>query len=140
MYNRSTQDAISAISYLAEIYDGGDTTCSSAEIAEKRNLPKPFVAKLLTYLSQARLVTGSRGPGGGYTLAKPPKEISFKDVAKIFEREDDELSCPYGRGQCGKGENCPVHDQLEAIRNSIQNFLAKTRFDTFQKKKKAAKK
>lgn len=140
MYNRSTQDAISAISYLAEIYDGGESTCSSAEIAEKRNLPKPFVAKLLTYLSQAKLVTGSRGPGGGYTLAKQPKEISFQDVASIFERDDDELSCPLGRGHCGKGDTCQLHDQLEAIRNNIKNFLTKTRFDTFQKKKKSGKK
>ena len=140
MYNRSTQDAISAMSYLAEIYDGGETTCSSAEIAEKRNLPKPFVAKLLTYLSQAKLVTGSRGPGGGYTLAKPPKDICFQDIASIFERDDDELSCPLGRGHCGKGDRCHLHDQLEAIRNSIKNFLVRTRFDSFQKKKKPGKK
>lgn len=143
MYNRSTQDAISALSMLAEVYDGGETVLSAAEIAEKRNLPKPFVAKLLTVLSQARLVSSNRGPGGGYSLAVPPEQISFYDVARLFEREEHSLTCPFGRGYCGStGNPCPLHSEIEALQNQIKNFLVNTRFDIFQKcgkKPKAAR-
>ncbi|MGI6454119.1 MAG: RrF2 family transcriptional regulator [bacterium] len=139
MYNRSTQDAISALSLLAEKYDGGKTLISSQEIAEKRNLPKPFVAKLLTMLSQARLVSSIRGPGGGYTLAVPPAEISFYDVSRIFEREGSILSCPFGRDYCGNQDPCPLHHQIEKIQESIESFLKNTHFDIFQSKGKKSK-
>ncbi len=131
MYSRSTQDAIAAMSYLAAKYDEGKTLVSSMEIAEKRNLPKPFVAKLLTILSQAGLVTSTRGPGGGYTLALPPGEITFYDVAQRFERKDREAVCPFGRGYCGNNNPCPIHFQIVEIQEKIDNFLRNNRFDTF---------
>lgn len=139
MYNRSTQDAIAAMSYLAEKYEEG-ALISSLEIAEQRNLPKPFVAKLLTVLSQARLVSSIRGPGGGYSLAVPPHEISFYDVSRIFEREDSGLSCPFGRDYCGNENPCPLHHQIAAIKESYRSFLENTRFDVFLKHKKNGKK
>lgn len=83
--NRSTQHAIAALSRLAELYNEPDRRASSIEIARNRNLPKPVVAKILTILAQAGLVTGAPGPGGGYRLARPPAEISLRQVADLFD-------------------------------------------------------
>ncbi len=65
-YGKTTQSAIAAMSRLAEQYDGGRTRVSSGDIAATRNLSRPLVAKMLTTLSQAGLIRGSPGPGGGY--------------------------------------------------------------------------
>ena len=69
MYGKQTERAIGAMSRLAEVWDGGKTRLSAFEIADQRGLPRPMVAKILTTLSQANLVTGSPGPGGGYCLS-----------------------------------------------------------------------
>jgi len=132
---KTTQNAIAAMSRLAELYGGGAATiASSREIAESRNLPVPLVGKILTELSRAGLVTGSPGPGGGYQLAKPPAKISLKDVVVLFERETSE-PCPFGPGWCGNQEPCPLHDSLSAMKADFDDYLRTTTFAAFESRK-----
>jgi Rrf2 family protein len=130
-YGKTTQNAIAAMSRLAELYDDGEGRVSSADIAKTRRLPQTLVAKVLTILSQAGLVTGSPGPGGGYTLALPPNQISLYDVAMLFERPADQLTCPFGPGWCGTNAPCPLHHKLVAVDDQMTEFLKATTFDVF---------
>jgi Rrf2 family protein len=95
-------------------------------------LPKPLVAKLLTILSQAGLVKGSPGPGGGYSLAREPKDITLYDVAVLFERAEDKRTCPFGPDWCGHGEPCPLHESLLSLDEKMVTFLRTTRLNVFQ--------
>lgn len=130
-YGKLTQHAIAAMSRLAEVYDSGQRL-SSSDIAKARGLAKTSVAKLLTNLSQAGLVTGSPGPGGGYALARPPIEISLYDVAIVFERVEDKITCPFGPNWCGIHDPCPIHDKLLQIDAVIEQYFHETTFDEFQ--------
>ena len=132
MYGKKTEYAIAAMSRLAEVYDGGETRLSAADIAESRGLQRPFVAKILSALSQAGLVTGSRGPGGGSVLARDPKTITLYDVFRLFEREDDSNLCPFGGGVCGVGDPCPLHARLVSVQKAMDRLLHKTNFDEFR--------
>lgn len=133
MYGKQTETAIAAMSRLAEVYDDGKTRLAAADIAEARGLLKPFVAKILTVLSQAGLVKGSPGPGGGYALARHPREIRIHDVFSLFEREDESDACPFGGGICGVGEPCPLHQRLVDIQISMNTLLHDTTFEVFRK-------
>ncbi|MGJ8639474.1 MAG: RrF2 family transcriptional regulator [Opitutaceae bacterium] len=130
-YGKTAQNAISAMSYLAEVYDDGETKLSSLDIAGRRKLPKPLVAKLLVVLSQAGLVDGTRGPGGGYWLKREPSQISLSDIVVQFEKSDDRLQCPFGPGWCGHGDPCPLHAQLVEIDDQMTHFLQSTTLDVF---------
>lgn len=132
MYGKQTETAIAAISRLAEVYDDKKTRLSATEIADSRGLQRPFIAKILTVLSQAGLVSGSPGPGGGYTLANKPDEITLYDVFRIFERENDSDDCPFGGGVCGVGEPCPLHDKLVQLKDSLDEVLHSTTFEDFR--------
>ena len=132
-YGKTSQNAISAISCLAEIYDGGATRINSQDIATKRKLPKPLVAKLLVVLSQAGLVEGVPGPRGGYWLAKDPKEISLAEIVRQFEKSTRGLACPFGPDWCGNGDPCPLHDQLERLDRELGDYLEHTTLAVFQK-------
>jgi Rrf2 family transcriptional regulator, iron-sulfur cluster assembly transcription factor len=132
VYGKSTETAIAAMSRLAEVYDGGQTLLSGADIASSRGLQRPFVAKVLSTLSQAGLISGSRGPGGGFTFARPPKEIRLYDVFVLFERTEDSDACPFGGGICGVGEKCPLHDKLVAVQRATDRMLRDTTFDVFR--------
>jgi Rrf2 family iron-sulfur cluster assembly transcriptional regulator len=132
MYGKQTETAIAAISCLAEHYDEEYTDrLSAAQIAKERKLQQPFLAKILTILSQAGLVQGSPGPGGGYALARHPSDIKVYDVYCLFEREDGSLNCPFGGGTCGKGEPCPLHDKLVAVQTSLDVLLHDTTFEAY---------
>ncbi len=129
--HKTTQNAIAAMSRLAELYADASRSVTSRELAESRNLPIPLVAKILTVLSRNGLITGSPGPGGGYRLAKPPSKIHLKDVAVLFERETEGL-CAYGPGWCGHGTPCPIHDSVSKMKEVFDTFLTETTFAVFE--------
>ncbi len=130
IHQKTTQNAIAALSRLAELYSSG-VVASSKQIAESRNLPIPLVGKILTELSRGGMIIGSPGPGGGYRLAKPPAEISLMDVAELFEREAEGM-CPYGPGWCGHNTPCPLHNSISAMNQINEEFLRNTNFSPFQ--------
>ena len=131
-YGKTAQTAIAAVSRLAEVYDADrPVKLNSAQIAERRRLPQPVVAKLLTGLSQAGIVHGSPGPGGGYWLAQPPADVSLYDVVSVFEKLEDNVSCPFGPDYCGHGPHCPMHFDMLRIREQLLAFLKTTTFARF---------
>ena len=132
MYSKQTETAIAAASRLAEVYDGGKTRLSVTEIANSRGLQRPFLAKILTVLSQAGIVSGTPGPGGGFALAKPPGEIVIFDISKLFENQQVTHDCPYGGGVCGSGSPCPLHEHLADVQSSVHRLLHETTLEHFQ--------
>lgn len=133
MYGKQTETAIAAMSRLAEVWDGGRTRLSAGDIADQRGLPRAMVAKILSSLSQANLVVGSPGPGGGYALARAPHELRLREPHDIFEREDTTNNCPFGGGVCGVGEPCAMHDRLKTMQGAIRRTLEETTFEIFRK-------
>ncbi len=132
-YGKTAQNAIAAMSVMAEVYQADPPVrLSSLQIAEKRKLMKPVVAKVLTVLSQAGLVTGSPGPNGGYRLAKSPEQISLFDISIQFDRLEESLICPLGKEWCGNGPQCPLHDELKALREKTNRFLQENTLALFE--------
>ena len=109
MYSKLAQSGIAAVSYLAAV-SGESRLAGSAEIAESREISRVLIAKVLTMLSRAGLVEGTRGPTGGYRLARPAGEITLLDVVSVFEDSSDRVMCPFGPNWCGHGPHCPLHD------------------------------
>lgn len=130
-YGKSTQNAIAAMSRLAAVHDDG-RRLSSYEIADLTEVPQALTAKLLTQLSQAGLVSGARGPNGGYALNRTPGEITLLQIASVFERVDDRVSCPLGKGWCGNHKKCPLHDLLAELDQQTERLLHSTTLEGFQ--------
>ena len=82
-------------------------------------------------LSQADIVHGNPGPGGGFTLAKHPAEIRIHDIYSLFETENDSHHCPFGGGICGSGTPCPLHAELVEIQAATARFLHDTTLKRF---------
>lgn len=129
---KTAQTAISILSLLAERFDGGATRLSSAEIGRARKMPQTLVAKLLTQMSTAGLVDGTRGPGGGYWLAREPRTVSLQQIVEVFEKSNEGLLCPFGPGWCGHREPCPLHDSLVALDLQWAGYLKNTHLGIFQ--------
>ena len=131
-FGKTAQTAISALSLLAEIYDKGETKLSSTDIAERRGLPQPVVAKVLTIVSSLGLVDGTRGPGGGYWLKRPPGKITLLEIVEEFERQDTVVMCPFGPSWCGHGKPCPMHDTLIQMDEQWRSYLHTTTLGIFR--------
>jgi Rrf2 family iron-sulfur cluster assembly transcriptional regulator len=51
-----------------------------ADIAEKQNISLSYLEQLFADLRKNGLVKGTRGPGGGYRLAKPAEYVSIAQI------------------------------------------------------------
>ncbi len=63
----------------------GSGPISLKSIAEQKELSNHYLEQLATPLRNAGLIRSVRGPYGGYTLAKEPKEITAGDVIRVLE-------------------------------------------------------
>jgi Rrf2 family protein len=63
------------------------------EIANDQDIPAEYLGQIMVLLNRARLVNGSRGPGGGYVLARPPETISIKEVIEVLEGPFANIDC-----------------------------------------------
>jgi Rrf2 family iron-sulfur cluster assembly transcriptional regulator len=81
--SRQLKYALCGIFDLA--YNGSGRPVRVQTIGERQRIPYRFLEQIFQRLRQAGLVTGKRGPGGGYTLTRPPEEISLRDVVEAIE-------------------------------------------------------
>jgi Rrf2 family iron-sulfur cluster assembly transcriptional regulator len=100
-------------------------------VSRQRNIPLALAAKLLSQMASAGLTVGITGPGGGYRLARKPDQISLSEVVHLFERGMEEFPCPFGKGTCGSGEPCPLHNDFLSLEENSRGFLEKTTFGVF---------
>lgn len=73
-----------ALADLVQSYKGRQPV-QVKEIARRQKIPEEYLGQIMVLLKRANLVHGTRGPGGGYSLARPPESISLSDVLKILE-------------------------------------------------------
>ena len=76
--------AVTAMMELALQHNKGPVTL--ADISAQQSISISYLEQLFARLRQHGLVTGMRGPGGGYCLARPASEIS---IANILSTVDD---------------------------------------------------
>jgi Rrf2 family transcriptional regulator, cysteine metabolism repressor len=55
------------------------------EIANNQRIPSEYLGQIMVLLKRGRLVHGSRGPAGGYILARSPETITVKEVLHVLE-------------------------------------------------------
>ncbi|MEX2580251.1 MAG: Rrf2 family transcriptional regulator [Verrucomicrobiales bacterium] len=128
IYGKTAANGIAVASFLAA---NPGRRAGSGEIAEARSISRALTAKLLTQLATAGIVRGQPGPGGGYTLAKEPDEISLLEIVSLFEQTETPSLCPFGPQWCGNGDPCPLHDTLVEMQDSNRRFLEDTRLSVF---------
>ena len=58
---------------------------SRDEISLAQGIPRRYLAAILNELRKGGLVHASRGPEGGYRLAKPAGAISLADVIRVVD-------------------------------------------------------
>ena len=69
---------------LARLHGSG-TLAQIEHLARTEAVPANFLAQILGKLRTHGLITSRRGNQGGYTLARPPEEISLYDILMAVE-------------------------------------------------------
>jgi Rrf2 family protein len=72
-------------------------------------VPVNYLAKVLQQLAGAGLITGRRGVGGGYKLARAAGDIRMTEVINAVSSLKRVTVCPLGNPDHHHGNLCPLH-------------------------------
>jgi Rrf2 family protein len=102
------------------------TSMTKTEIADAEGISAGYVQQLMMALRLAGLVESHRGREGGFSLSRPPAEVTIADVLKAVEGDVMPAPCQAG-GSCERETDCPtrpVWDEAAALLNEL--FASKT--------------
>jgi Rrf2 family protein len=120
--SKTTEYAIRAMAYLAR---RPDDSASVAHLAETLSIPYKYLARLMTQLSQAGLLTSTQGKKGGYRIARPLEQIYIHQIVEVVEGLENYHRCVLGYPACDDQNPCCMHHlwepQLHGVRDMIFN-------------------
>src|SRR6266436_9015279 len=96
---------------------------TAASLAEQTHIAAPTVCKLLKQLQRAGLVTSTRGPRGGYQLARPATQISAAAILDALEGPVALTDCSVGHGNCDIEATCRVGKVWQRLNLAIRRSL-----------------
>jgi len=112
--------AVTAMMELAIHEISGPVTLT--DIANSQSISLSYLEQLFANLRKAGLVKGMRGPGGGYRLAVPPKQISIAQIiAAVDEKVDVARSGSETDGQVT--ERCLTNELWADLSRQLYEFL-----------------
>jgi Rrf2 family protein len=88
--SRKTLFAIEAVLDIA--FNAGAVPVQSREITRRQGIPRRYLEQVLQNLVRAGVLSGVRGPHGGYRLARERRRITVGDVVRVIlemEARDD---------------------------------------------------
>ena len=133
MFSKSCQYAIRAIMYLA-IHASPEEKMGVDEMADKLNVPKHFLAKILQQLSRTKLISSTKGPNGGFYLNLENRKNKMIDLVKVMEGAQFFEQCILGLAECSSVNPCPLHNGIKNYRAGLIHILEKETIDEFSKR------
>lgn len=114
--------ALHAMACLARRRDG---RIPARDIARATRVSRAHLSKVLARLERAGLVKGTRGPAGGYELARAPERVTLKDVYEQIEGPLQRTRCLFGTPVCSG--RCMLGSLLEDVDELVGKRLGGTR-------------
>ena len=94
------------------------------EIADKTGLTAASISKILKTLTNAALVSSTRGKNGGYCLSKAPEDISVADIVEALEGPIALTACVETSIEpCNAKQSCFLSGHWEKINTVVDNAL-----------------
>ncbi|OFX19932.1 MAG: hypothetical protein A2041_01835 [Bacteroidetes bacterium GWA2_31_9b] len=118
MLSNTCKYAIRSVIFLS-INNSENKKIGIKEISKELNIPSPFLGKILQILAKHKLLNSTKGPNGGFSLAKPANEISLLNIIEIIDGLDLFTNCIIGLRTCKQTGNidlhCPIHSRYKPI-------------------------
>ncbi|MGO8762296.1 MAG: RrF2 family transcriptional regulator [Desulfobaccales bacterium] len=109
---------------MAQHYNDGPIHLS--DIAKRQDLSVKYLEQIIIPLKKAGYIESLRGPQGGHILAKPPEEITVKEIVGLLEEGTSLVECCDDTTVCKRTDICPTRilwkEASEAMFDRLQSI------------------
>ncbi len=102
---------------------------STASLAEKLQIPLPFLHQIGHMLMQAGLIKASPGPHGGVRLNRTPDSISALQIVEVLEGPVSLHPCPDCNDQCSRLDACSAQFTWNDLQQTVISYLTNVHLD-----------
>lgn len=123
---------VRALCDIAYNSDGGPTQVRA--IAERTGLPPRYVEQIFQKFKKAGIIKSTRGPFGGYFLARQAREIKIGDVIRAVDGGDIRfVYCtgkkPGSRQRCESFDVCVTREVWEEAADKLMEYFDSVSID-----------
>lgn len=117
--------AVMAMADLA-LHGGDQRAVPLQEVARRQEISLSYLEQLFARMRRAGLVSGVRGPGGGYRLARGSHAITVAEIIAAVNEPIKATRCEEGstKSCIGRSGRCIAHGLWQEMGDRIQFFLA----------------
>ena len=127
---RISQEADYAIRVVTYLTQTKQDIVRAKVIAAHAAITLPFLLKLLRKLIKSGIVQSFRGANGGYALAKPPEQMSLKEVIEAIDGPICLNPCLADPAGCSRHytPQCKAHQALSGVNRKLAAELERINF------------
>ena len=130
MLSNTCKYAVRSLIYIAK-FSENDKRLGIKKISEDLKIPSPFLGKILQNLARKKLLLSTKGPNGGFSLAKTPDEVTLFEIIEMVEGDDYFNTCLIRMESCSCIEkddrpHCPIHHRFSPVRKSLIKVYSET--------------
>lgn len=97
------------------------------QIAEREGISVANAGKLMWLLNKAGFVSATRGTKGGYTLARPAREIHLNEIIRVLDEDVLSKHCESYTGileVCVHKGDCGIRPVIVGLHEIVENALS----------------
>jgi Rrf2 family iron-sulfur cluster assembly transcriptional regulator len=103
---------------------GAEKPVTLKDISVEEDISLAYLEQLFVKLRKGNVVRSVRGPGGGYVLARPPREISVGEVITVVEESLNPVAClDEDSDGCERASRCTTQNVWKTLGVKIREFL-----------------
>lgn len=112
--------AVTAMIDLALRQHNGPVTL--AGISQRQKISLSYLEQLFGKLRRSDLVESTRGPGGGYSLSRAPRDVTVADIIFAVDEPLDATQCS-GKQDCQDDGPCMTHELWTTLNKRMIEYL-----------------
>ena len=124
--SRKARYALRALYALAD--DQSHAPVLIADLAAREHIPHKFLELILLELRNAGILRSKKGKGGGYSLARTPREVTLGQVIRVVDGPLAPIPCVSERAyarceECVSEAHCGTRMVMKEVRDAIAKIL-----------------
>jgi Rrf2 family protein len=94
------------------------------EISRRQEISVKYLEQIVVILGKAGYLRSTRGPQGGYMLARDPKQYTAGDILRVIEGKLAPVACLEDENnQCPRQETCSTLKFWEGLYHTINQYV-----------------